>query len=277
MQEKLRYQNNSIYYWKEGSGRPVILIHGFAEDHRVWNRQVEQLKKNVQLIIPDLPGSGMSDLADDISMESMAEVIVAILNHESISDCCMIGHSMGGYVTLAFAEKYAERLNSFCLFHSTAYADNEEKKQTRLKGIEFIKKNGVEEFLKTSTPNLFAKEMDDETQTSGYNNTIQSRKEMIRQLVDDYKNMKADTLIAYYQAMIKRPDRRNILKNFTKPILFLLGKYDTAVLYEQGLEQSQLPDKAIVHTLVHSGHMGMWEEEVEANHVLAAFLKNNVH
>jgi pimeloyl-ACP methyl ester carboxylesterase len=272
MEKELRFQNKSIHYWIEGSGAPVMMIHGFAEDHHVWDLQINALRENWQLIIPDLPGSGKSELLDSTSIDSMAEVVLAILDNESIAQCCIIGHSMGGYITLAFAEKHTDRLNSFCLFHSTAYPDSEEKKQTRLKAIEFIKKNGVEEFLKTSTPNLFAKET---TGDEGLMNG-QSRKKMIQKLIDDYKSMKPEALIAYYQAMINRQDRREVLKTFTKPILFLLGREDTAVPYQQGLEQSSFPPKAEVHTLEHSGHMGMWEETVEANRILLAFCKTNV-
>jgi len=275
MEKEVHFQNRSIHYWIKGSGKPLMMIHGFAEDHRVWNRQLESLSENFQLLIPDLPGSGKSDLLAHTSMESMAEVIVAIMDKESIDQCCMIGHSMGGYVTLAFAEKNPARLNSFCLYHSTAYADSEEKKGIRLKAIDFIKKNGVEEFLKTSTPNLFAKRtQDDGPRTTDHR--VQSRKEMIQQLIDDYKNMKPESLIAYYQAMIRRPDRTAVLKSFTKPILFLLGKEDTAVPYQQGLEQSVLPRYPEVHTLELSGHMGMWEQTVEANRILLDFCKNNV-
>ena len=267
MQKEIQFQNKRIHYWIEGSGKPLMLVHGFAEDHLVWAYQEEYLKKNYQLILPDLPGSGKSALLNEVSMESMAEVLLTILDKESIRECTMIGHSMGGYVTLAFAEKYADRLNAFCLFHSTAYPDNEEKKQTRLKAIEFMRKNGVEEFLKTSSPNLFAKE-------DVQGQKMESKKGMIQKVIDDYKYLPVESLIAYYRAMIARPDRTLILKSFTKPLLFLLGKFDTTVPYDQGLEQSRLAKKAEVHTLAHSGHMGMWEEREKSNDILAKFCKN---
>jgi pimeloyl-ACP methyl ester carboxylesterase len=277
MEKELRFQNKAIHYWIEGSGKPpLMMIHGFAEDHRVWDLQLDALRENYQLIIPDLPGSGKSELLGETSMESMADAMLSILDRESINECCMIGHSMGGYVTLAFAEKNAHRLNSFCLFHSTAYPDSEEKKQTRMKAIEFIKRNGVEEFLKTSTPNLFAKEAEGLTTDHGQRTTVKSRKDMIQKLIDDYKNMKPESLIAYYEAMIQRPDRTTVLKSFPKPILFLLGKEDMAVPYQQGLEQSRFPMKPEVHTLEFSGHMGMWEQTAEANRILLAFFQNNV-
>src|SRR4030095_9160758 len=190
MQKEFQFQNKKISYWVEGSGKPLMLVHGFAEDHRVWIYQEEFLEKKFQLIIPDLPGSGKSALLNETSMESMAEVLKAILDRESISICSIIGHSMGGYVTLAFAEKYPGLLNSFCLFHSTAYPDNEEKKEARRKSIAFIKKNGVEEFLKTTTPNLFAAQTTDH----GRQTTGPSKKKMIEELVELYKDMEPKAL-----------------------------------------------------------------------------------
>jgi pimeloyl-ACP methyl ester carboxylesterase len=265
MEKNLQFQNRSITYWLEGSGKPVMLVHGFAEDHRVWENQVKHLQKYFQLILPDLPGSGKSELLDDVSMENMASVLKAILDKESISKVAMVGHSMGGYVTLAFAEKYADYLNCFCLFHSTAYPDNDEKKQVRAKAIEFMKRNGVEEFLKTSTPNLFMKD--------ALGNLDKDRQAMVIKVLEDYRELDGNALVAYYQAMMNRPDRTHVLKTFTKPILYLLGKHDTAVPYQQGLDQTRLAGNVDVHTLNNSGHMGMWEEPLESNRILEDFLK----
>jgi pimeloyl-ACP methyl ester carboxylesterase len=269
MQRNFRFQNKLINYWIEGDGPAVMLVHGFAEDHRVWQYQADFLKKNYRLIIPDLPGSGASELLPHTSMESMSGALFAIVEKESIDSLSLIGHSMGGYISLAFAAQFNDRLNSLCLFHSTAFADSEEKKQTRAKAIEFIKKNGVEEFLRTTTPNLFAK--GDAKSGEG-----QLKNEMVRKVVDDYKYLPAESLIAYYEAMMKRPDRTDVLKSFIKPILLLLGRHDTAVPYEQGIQQSKLSRMTEVHTLESSGHMGMWEQTAESNDVLAGFVKNNV-
>jgi len=240
--------------------KTVVLIHGFAEDHSVWNEQIDFLKKDCDIITPDLPGSGDTPLAD-VSMEAMAHHIKKILDERSVLRCTMIGHSMGGYVTLAFAERYPEMLEGFGLFHSTAYADSEEKKQTRRKAIEFIKKNGTREFLKTSQPNLIAKE-------------TRNREELIRRMIDDYDYFSEEALIAYYEAMMARPDRTSVLKTFTKPILMVLGLHDTAVPYDQGKEQVKMPQMPVVHTLSKSAHMGMWEQPGESNSILSDYINN---
>src|SRR5215510_3211854 len=156
MNKVLSYQNKKIFYHTIGAGQPAMLVHGFGEDGSVWKRQVDFLKDKRRLVVPDLPGSGKSELIDDMSVEGMAEVLHTIIHEENIDRCPVIGHSMGGYVTLALVEKYWNHVNAFGLFHSTAFPDTEEKKETRKKGIEFIKQHGAFEFLKTTSPNLFS-------------------------------------------------------------------------------------------------------------------------
>lgn len=131
MQQKLLGADHSLSYFITGKGdRSIILIHGFGEDSRIWKHQINFLENDFRLYIPDLPGTGESKIGNkELSMEWMAEMIKQMMDEEKISQCIMLGHSMGGYVTLAFAELYPERLSAFGLIHSTAYADNEEKKQ----------------------------------------------------------------------------------------------------------------------------------------------------
>ena len=149
MIKTILYENKKIMYRVTGSGKPVMLVHGFGEDGEIWNNQVQFLKEKVKLIIPDLPGSGQSEMIEDMSMEGMAEVLHSIIHEEEIERCTVIGHSMGGYILLALAEKYWNHLDAFGLFHSSAYADSEEKKTVRKKGIAFIHEHGAFEFLKT--------------------------------------------------------------------------------------------------------------------------------
>jgi pimeloyl-ACP methyl ester carboxylesterase len=249
MQKKhLVYNNTRLLYCLMGKGMPVVLLHGFGEDSSIWNGLAAALSKNYQLIIPDIAGSGESELlaGENIGMQDYADSIHAILAKENIQQCTMIGHSMGGYITLAFAEKYPGMLHAFGLFHSSAYADDETKKETRKKAIEFIHQNGSEAFLKTSTPGLF---MDAE-----------KSKEAIDWLIEKGKQFKPAALIQYYEAMIARPDRTHVLKSFPSQVLFMLGSHDKAVPFEQGLEQSHLPDLACIYILRNSAHMGMLEE-----------------
>jgi pimeloyl-ACP methyl ester carboxylesterase len=255
------YNNKKLVYYTSGKGNVVVLIHGFGEDSSVWKNQLDALS-GFQLILPDLPGSGGSDIQEDMSMEGLASAVQTILTVENVNSCTIIGHSMGGYVTLAFAERFPEQLNGFGLFHSTAYADSEEKMATRKKGIEFISKNGAAAFLKTTTANLFAPVMKEQNP------------ELIEKQINDVSYLSDAALIAYYESMIKRPDRTNILKQTNLPVLFVLGKYDNAVPLNDGLQQTHMPRLSYIHVLEQSGHMGMMEETEKANIILNQYLTN---
>ena len=148
--------------------------------------------------------------------------------------------------------------------HSSAYADNDEKKATRRKGIEFIRTHGVPEFLKGIVPNLFSPA------------SKQAFPELVQRLVNQYKNMDGYALMAYYEAMMQRPDRTQVLKDFKRPVLFLAGEQDSVIPLEHMVQQSGFPLLSYLHILQRSGHMGMWEEPNEFGFILEEYIKNNV-
>ncbi|MDQ6762965.1 MAG: alpha/beta hydrolase [Bacteroidota bacterium] len=261
----VRFKNKKIFYKVEGKGNPVMFLHGFAEDGRVWNYQVENLKRNYRLIIPDLPGSGPSEMLEgEVMLSDYAEAIKAIVDEEIDLDkedqFTMIGHSMGGYITLAFAEKYPAALNGIGLFHSSSFADDEQKKETRRKGIGFIKKNGPELFLKNTIPNLFSEK------------TKAKAPELVEKLIALSKNFSGEALIQYYEAMIKRPDHSAILRSFKEPVLIIAGMHDNAVPLQASLSQSYIAAITYLHILKLSGHMGMWEQEAHSTRHIQSFL-----
>ena len=262
------FQYKKISYHVYGQGKTVVLLHGFGEDSSIWQPQINFLQNHFRLIVPDLPGSGQSELIPNANIETYTEIIKDILDIEleKVSptgrdlEGAFIGHSMGGYITLAFAEKYPQYLNGFGLFHSSAFADSEEKKVVRKKAIEFIKENGAGTFLKTSIPGLFTKEY------------AAKQPEKMEELIEKGNDFTAAALIQYYEAMIARPDRTAVLTNSNKPILFIIGEQDTAVPLQSSLQQCYLPAQSHVHILASSAHIGMWEEEDKANKILLNFL-----
>lgn len=269
MTKQITIDGSKIFYRVEGNGKPVMLVHGFGESGSVWDKQVEYLRKDFKIIVPDLPGSGRSDVIRDMSMEGLAEaarqVAVAELSEDDnvnkdLKKLSLIGHSMGGYIALAFAEKYGDLLSSFGLFHSTAFADSDEKKEVRRKGIEFVRKHGAFEFLKTSIPNLFSP------------HTKTQNPALIDGFISDLSNFSPGAIVSYYEAMMQRPDRTQLLKSTALPVLIVLGKYDTAIPFEDGLRLAHMPEKVYIHTLYHSGHMGMLEEDAKTNTILYNFL-----
>ena len=269
IQKEMLIDGSKITYHIVGEGKSVVFIHGFGEDGEIWNNQIEVLKDQYRLIIPDLPGSGQSEMVEDMSIEGLAEAIKKILDIEIFNPLLsgavsnkiyLIGHSMGGYITLAYAEKYPEQLEGLGLFHSSAFADSEEKKITRQKGIEFITQNGAFEFLKTAIPNLFSPI------------TKEKNPALIQELVDRTSNFSDAALVSYYKAMMQRPDRTAVLKNAHIPILIIFGEYDNAVPLSDSLKLCRLPEISYIHLLQKSGHMGMCEESEKSTQVIAKYL-----
>jgi len=258
------FNDSKVYYRVIGNGKPVVLLHGFAEDSAIWDDLIgsKEFPTNYSVILPDIPGSGRSQLlaGTDISIGTYAECLKAILDKESITECTLIGHSMGGYISLAFAEKYGSMLNRLGLFHSSAFADDEEKKASRRKAIEFIKDKGPLAFLKTSLPGLF---------TDGFK---QQHPEVVEALIERGKAFTGEALIQYYNAMINRPDTTEVLKTFPHPILFIIGEKDIAIPFEASLKQCHLPKISDVNILSDVGHMGMLEETDKCAGFITAFL-----
>jgi pimeloyl-ACP methyl ester carboxylesterase len=199
-------------------------------------------------------------MTEDMSMEGLAACVRFILDKEGITQCTLIGHSMGGYITLAFAEKYPQMLHGFGLFHSTAFADTDEKIASRKKGIAFMQEHGGFEFLKTAVPKLYS------------DVTKQNNPSLVEEQIQSLQGFSKEALIAYYEAMIRRPDRTEVLKQNKQPVLFVLGKYDSAVPAQETLKQVHLPQKTHVHILEESGHMGMQEEPEKSCTLLLDYL-----
>lgn len=250
------------YLYNEKKGRPLLLIHGFAEDSGIWRRQIEALENDYRLIVPDLPGSGASPKSiAKPDMEYFASLIYQLLlQEEDAFPCTMIGHSMGGYITLAFAEAYSNSLQAWGLFHSTAFADTEAKKESRKKSIEFIQRNGAAAFIAQSTPGLFAASFRE--QHAG----------LVQQTVNDYTNFLPEVLVSYYEAMMQRPDRTQLLKNTKVPVLFVAGMEDQAVPLADSLAQCHWPSVSYVLILEAVAHMGMLEASEKCNQFISKFL-----
>jgi pimeloyl-ACP methyl ester carboxylesterase len=248
-----------LAYRASGSGPAVVLLHGFGEDGEVWTDQRDCFP-GCRLLIPDLPGSGLSAMRSDMSLEALADALLPVLDVESVSTFTLIGHSMGGYIALAFAERYPGRLAGLGLFHSSAFADSEEKKETRRKGIDFIESNGANAFLRTSIPNLFSAA------------TKRAKPELVAGQVRRNEDFTDAALVAYYRSMMERADRTEVLRTIPVPVLFVLGREDGAVPISDGLQQCYLPARAQVEILEESGHMGMMEEAGKANQMLNSFV-----
>jgi pimeloyl-ACP methyl ester carboxylesterase len=240
-----------LSYRKEGQGPALVLIHGFPENGGLWKQVWPALSAQFTVIVPDLPGTGESALGVETSMESLAGAVSDILSKESIEQSVVVGHSMGGYVALAFAEKFPGKVKGLSLVHSIASADNEEKKETRRKSIALIRKGGKEAFIKQMIANLFA---------PTFKTTHPS---VIEEQVKRGMELEADSMVAFYEAMIARTDRTNVLKNASFPVQFIIGEEDTLIPSNTALTQSSLANRNFVELYKDTGHMSMIEKPGE--------------
>jgi pimeloyl-ACP methyl ester carboxylesterase len=196
-----------------------------------------------------------------ISIDDYADCIYHLLQFENLSKVDLLGHSMGGYITLAFAEKYPEMLRAFGLVHSTAFSDSTEKKENRDRSIQLIKEYGPHPFLRNTIPNLFGKQFK------------QDHPEKVEALIRAAEYFKGESLIQYLTAMKNRPDRTAVLLSNRLPVLFVIGTEDIAAPLEDLLQQINLPQNPHVHIMQQTGHMGMWENTLEMNTILLDFIQ----
>lgn len=264
MRQSFLYRGNQVSYTILGNGvESIMLIHGFGEDGEIWLHQIEELSKHYTIIIPDLPGSGLSAYNGALeSIEDFAEVLKALMDDANLNETVMLGHSMGGYITLAFAEKYAEKLKGFGLIHSTAFADSEEKKGVRLRGIEAIEQYGAFAFLKNTIPNLFGAEFK------------MDHKQQVDELIARSAQFSISALRQYYTIMMQRKDRCAVLQKSSIPILFVIGSEDIASPPTDVFKQVHLPHNSQVVFYESTGHMGMWEQPMELLKTIESFMLN---
>lgn len=255
------FNGHKIYYSLEGKGTCVVLLHGFTESMDIWDDFFSILKKDFCTLCVDLPGHGQSDcIGETHSMELMAEVVRHVLDIHGIETCVVLGHSMGGYVSLAFAEKYPEMMKGLCLFHSSATADPPETKYNRERTIEYVMRHHTA-FLSTFIPDLFAPA---------------SRKihaAAIQALVERAKKMTPESIIAAQRGMMLRPDRTQVLSALKVPVLFILGKLDSRQPFDLVLQQVAFPENALLLSLGGVGHMGYIEAHDATLHTLKTFVQ----
>ncbi len=259
--ELIDFEGKKIATWLSGNGTgwPLVLVPGFCEDSRIWEDWMS-LFSGRKILRIDLPGFGSSDYFPNVTIDIMARIVKKAIDYHGIKKCLFIGHSMGGYVALAFAEKYLNNLHGLCLFHSHPFADSAEKREGREKSIEFIKNNGPVIYVRQVIPTFFAY------------NYIKGYQMEVNRLIHHAKNYSESAIIDALKAMANRPDRAHVLQNLNVPVLFIVGKKDQAVTFEQSLNQIHLPKLADVRILPLVGHMGMFEATRETVKAVREFI-----
>jgi pimeloyl-ACP methyl ester carboxylesterase len=248
-----------IIFDKSGSGQALILIHGFCESKEMWITFSKELAKTHTVYCIDLPGFGESPLhQDNITLEEVAVMLQEWMEDNDIHHPIVVGHSLGGYVTLALAELMGSGLKAIGLFHSTAFPDDAQKKKTRNKTITFIQKHGVDKFIDSFVPPLFSERH------------LITQQKKIEELIALGKKSSKKGVLAFLAAMRDRKDRMEIWKNFKGKKLMIAGVLDAAVKIEGSrIHQTNADD---YFELQDVSHMGMFEAEKATLEILKVFL-----
>ena len=146
--ERASSQGLPIRFVDRGEGPALVLLHGFVGSADYWEEVVPLLEKHFRCIVPDLLGHGRSEAPQGAyTIEQLADGVLSILDTLSVEQVILLGHSMGGYTALSFAERYPQRLRAFGLIHSMPLPEDEGGKQKRTAVAERIQKEGVKPFV----------------------------------------------------------------------------------------------------------------------------------
>ena len=261
MQKSIQFKNTNISFSDEGKGAAIVLLHGFLENSSMWNEITPHLLKKNRIIAIDLLGHGQSDCLGYVhTMELFAETVEAVLKHLKIRKCIIIGHSLGGYVALAFAEKNPQKIKGLCLLNSTSNEDSEERKEIRTRAIEMAQKN-YKPLVSMSIANLFQPE-----NVKLFAKEIEDLKEQALQIpIQGY--------IAAQEGMKIRKNRNHVLidNNFKK--LYVIGKNDPVLDAEKLIFESNKTNSEYI--VLNGGHISWIENREELQYYLNKFIQNN--
>jgi pimeloyl-ACP methyl ester carboxylesterase len=250
-----------IWYTDKGAGIPVILIHGYLETSEIWESFAERLSKEFRVIAIDLPGHGRSESFSSQAMEIMAGVVKEVLDSAGIRKAVVAGHSLGGYVTLAFLEYYPEYLKGYCLFHSHPLPDTEQAVEKRKREIAAVLEGKKDLMYPDNIEKMYA--------------TVNLEK--LSDKVDRSKKIAASVsgegIIAVLNGMMSRPSRVRVMEEAKVPCLWILGRLDNYIPYDAIQKRVNLPGNATTVVLEGSGHMGFVEEEDRSVEVVTEFLR----
>jgi pimeloyl-ACP methyl ester carboxylesterase len=247
----VKFLDKSIHYNLLGKGKCLVLLHGFLESLNIWNAFAGELSGEFKILTIDLPGHGSTEQFGEVhTMELMADTVKAVLEQLKIQECVMIGHSMGGYVTLEFASKYPEYLKGIGLFHSSVFADSSEARQNRERTIELVK-NDRHGFIQSFIPDLFA-----QSNRTKYSVEIEGLKK-------EASKVSKSTIIAVLAGMKERKDHQRTISIIDVPVLFIMGKEDQRIPIDKVIDMVALPKHSDVLILSNVGHMGYIEAKEE--------------
>ncbi|MEI7499238.1 MAG: alpha/beta hydrolase [Bacteroidota bacterium] len=257
----IKFEKKNIFFTDEGKGKVIVLLHGFTESSKIWNGFAQKLAIKYRVITIDLPGHGKSDTIGNIhTMELMADVVFALLKKLRIGKCLMVGHSMGGYVTLAFTEKYPKSLRGLILFHSHCFPDTPAEQENRNRTIGIVDQDKFS-YVAQFIPSLFPVEVH------------KKFSKQIERLIQRASKMSKEGVIAALEGMKNRKDQSGLLKTTKLPVSFILGLKDSRVPATRIWEMISLPELSEILLLRDCGHMGYIESPEETLNAILGFAR----
>lgn len=257
----LNYKNTKISFSDTGKGNAVILLHGFLENKLMWSNLELELNKRFRVIAIDLLGHGDSECYGYVhSMEDQADMIYHVITELRLRKISIVGHSMGGYVALAFAELYPDHLRSLILLNSSALPDSDERKINRDRAIEVVKKNS-KAFIRMATQNLFTKEMHQNFSTEIENFTNEALKTPLQGIIASLEGMKI------------RIDREALLHFSPYPKLIIASEEDTIIPIQE--VENQITNTDVSLKKIAGGHVSTIEQATTINTIIFNFLRKN--
>ncbi len=241
------FRGKRLFFQTAGNGPAIVLLHGFLESSAIWKNYLRRLSESFTVLAIDLPGHGQSEVISEVhSMDLMADALYHVMQVTGIRTGILTGHSMGGYIALAFAGKHPRQTRGIVLFHSHAGADSPEARLNRDRTIAIVK-NDHQGFIRNFIPGLFDPQ------------NIRAFSREIARLQALSVQTSREGIIAALEGMKTRPDRQHVLAQSKVPVLFIIGKNDSRIPMEVILPQAVLPDHSEVLLLDHVGHMGFIE------------------
>ena len=263
MKKYFHYQGKKIFYSDEGNGPAIILVHGYLETGDVWSSFKTSLSPYFRVLTVDMPGHGLSDMYSEVhSMEFLADTINGLMNANGMEKAFLVGHSLGGYVALAFLELYPERLSGYCLFHSHPLADSAEALEKREREIVIVRGGKKYLMYPDNVRRMFA-----EDNLEKFSAAFENSKRIASEI-------SAEGIVAVLRGMMARPSRLSLMEEGRVPCLWILGQLDNYIPWKEIQEKIGLPGNCRVEVLENSGHMGFVEEADRSAMIIKDFVKN---
>lgn len=260
MRKSIIFKGVKVSYTDIGSGPCIVLLHGYLETAEIWEDFAPLLSNSLRVISVDLPGHGCSgNWGNEHSMSDLAVSIKEILDAKDIHRIILVGHSMGGYVAMAFAALYSERLAGYVLFHSSCFADTDEKRTNRDREISLVLCGRKRQIISLNIPKAFAGD-----------NVERLKEKVIRAQEIAYQNDDRG-IIALLNGMKNRSDLSSTLSDSTIPLLLIGGMKDNYIPLSVFDKLGEMAPHASKLKLAESGHMGFVEEPVPSAEALIEF------